>query len=190
MFRQINLGLAPCLVAATLFAWGCDRPATPAGPKPSFSDGTRSCAAGARFTGGGRIDPSVAGKTTFGFHVDARDWCSSTGPINGQVQTVNHPTKTLIHSLTIDDFVSIEDPDFGRCAFFRGTARVKEGNGSWVQEPFGAVACERTSRARVRAWAPTVMGSRSRMRTARPGSRNSRAATSRHIRNVKGRAEE
>ena len=143
MFRQINLGLAPCLVAATLFAWGCDRPATPAGPKPSFSDGTRSCAAGARFTGGGRIDPSVAGKTTFGFHVDARDWCSSTGPINGQVQTVNHPTKTLIHSLTIDDFVSIEDPDFGRCAFFRGTARVKEGNGSWVQEPFGAVACEK-----------------------------------------------
>ena len=56
---------------------------------------------------------------------------------------MNHPTKTLIHSLTIDDFVSIEDPDFGRCAFFRGTARVKEGNGSWVQEPFGAVACDK-----------------------------------------------
>ncbi|PYP46434.1 MAG: hypothetical protein DMD42_04215 [Gemmatimonadetes bacterium] len=55
---------------------------------------------------------------------------------------MNHPTKTLIHSLTIDDFSSIEDPDFGRCAFFSGTARVKEGNGSWVQEHFTAAACD------------------------------------------------
>src|SRR2546430_5472854 len=67
MFRQIKLGFGPGLVVATLFAWGCDRPATPAGPKPSFSDGTASCAAGARLTGGGRIDPPGAGKTTLGF---------------------------------------------------------------------------------------------------------------------------
>src|SRR5439155_26467770 len=129
MFGQINLGLAPCLVAATLFAWGCDRPATPAGPKPSFSDGTASCAAGARFTGGGRIDPPVAEKTTFGFNLDASDFCASGGgaAIKGQLQTMNHPTKTLIHSLTIDDFFSFDDPEGrgGRCAAFSGTARVK-----------------------------------------------------------------
>src|SRR2546430_6774311 len=84
MFRQINLGFVPGLVAATLFAWGCDRPATPAGPKPSFSDGTGSCA-GERFTGGGRIDPPVAGKTTFGFNVDATEACPSEGSITGQL---------------------------------------------------------------------------------------------------------
>ena len=143
MFRQINFGLAPCLVAATLFAWGCDRPATPASPKPSFSDGTGSCAAGERFTGGGRIDP-LGGKTTFGFNVDAEDWCRSGGPIKGQLQTVWHPPHTLIHSLTIDEFFSFDDPEGrgGRCAAFTGLARVKDGNGSWVQEHFGAVACD------------------------------------------------
>ncbi len=144
MFRQINLGFVPGFVAATLFAWGCDRPATPAGPKPSFSDGAASCAAGARFTGGGRIDPPEAGKTTFGFNVDATDACSGEGPITGQLQTVNHTTKTLIHSLTIDDFFSFDDPGGrgGRCAAFSGTARVKDGNGSWVQEEFGAIVCD------------------------------------------------
>ena len=142
MFRQINLGLAPCLVAATLFAWSCDRPATPAGPKPSFSDGTGLCTAGERFTGGGRIDPPVAEKTTFGFNVDATDRCSSEGPIKGELQSVNHPTQTRIHSLTIDAFSSFEVQDLGRCAFFGGTARVKIGNGSWEEKPFGAVACD------------------------------------------------
>jgi len=142
MFGQINLGFAPGLVVATLLASGCDRPATPAGPKPSFSDGTGLCAAGERFTGGGRIDPPVAEKTTFGFNVDATDRCSSEGPIKGELQSVNHPTKTLIHSLTIDAFSSFEVPDLGRCAFFGGTARVKIGNGSWEEKPFGAVACD------------------------------------------------
>jgi len=143
MHRQLRLGFVPGLVAATLVASGCDRPAAPAGPKPSFSDGSGSCAGGERFTGGGRIDPPVAAKTTFGFNVDARDWCSSGGSIQGQLQTVNHPTKTLIHSLTIDVFFSFDDPDLGRCAFFSGTARVKEGNGSWVPEHFEAAACDK-----------------------------------------------
>src|SRR2546425_2237847 len=143
MSRQFKLGFVPGLVVATLLASGCDRPATPAGPKPSFSDGTGFCAAGERFTGGGRIDP-LDEKTTFGFDLDARDWCSSggVGPIKGQLQTVLHSTHTLIHSLTIDDFVSIEDPHFGRCAFFSGTVRVKDGNGSWRPEPFSAAACD------------------------------------------------
>src|SRR5438046_8815773 len=103
MFRQINLGLAPCLVAATLFAWGCDRPATPAGPKPSFSDGAASCAAGARFTGGGRIDPPEAGKTSFGFNVDGTGGCSGEGPSTGQLRTGNHANKTLNHRLTLHE---------------------------------------------------------------------------------------
>jgi len=142
MSRQFKLGFVPGLVVATLLASGCDRPATPAGPKPSFSDGTGFCAAGERFTGGGRIDPPVAEKTTFGFNVDATDRCSSEGPIKGELQSVNHPTKTLIHSLTIDAFSSFEFRDLGRCAFFGGTARVKIGNGSWEEKPFGAVACD------------------------------------------------
>ncbi len=143
MCRPIRLGLVPGLVAATLLAWGCDRPATPAGPKPSFSDGSGFCAAGERFTGGGRIDP-LGGKTTFGFNVDASEKCSSGGPIKGQLQTVWHPPHTLIHSLTIDDFFSFDDPGGrgGRCAAFTGLARVKDGNGTWVQEHFGAVACD------------------------------------------------
>ncbi len=144
MFRQIKLGFGPGLVAAALFAWGCDRPASPASPKPSFwSGGSGSCPAGEKFTGGGRIDPPV-GKTTFGFNVHAQDWCESGGPIKGELQTVYHPTQTLIHSLTIDDFFSFDDPGGrgGRCAAFSGTARVKEGNGSWVEKRFGAIACD------------------------------------------------
>ncbi len=145
MRRALRRGFVPGLAAATLFASGCDRPATPAGPKPSFSDGTASCAAGASFTGGGRIDPPVAGKTTFGFNLDARDFCSSAGPIKGELQTVWHPPHLLIHSLTIDNNVfTFDDPEGrgGRCVAFGGTARVKEGNGSWVQERFGAIACD------------------------------------------------
>ena len=44
----------------------------------------------------------------------------------------------------IDDFFSFDDPGErgGRCAAFSGTARVKDGNGSWVQEQFGAIACD------------------------------------------------
>ncbi len=144
MFRQIGLGFGPGLVAATLLAWGCDRPATPASPKPSFwAGGPGTCPAGEKFTGGGRIDPPV-GKTTFGFNVHAQDWCGDGGPIKGQLQTVYHPTQTLIHSLTIDDFFSFDDPGGrgGQCAAFSGTARVKDGNGSWVQEQFGAIACD------------------------------------------------
>jgi len=143
MLKQINVGFGSGLVAATLLAWGCDQPATPASPKPSFwAGGSGSCPAGEKFTGTGRIDPPV-GKTTFGFNVNARDFCESTGPIKGQLQTVYHPTHTRIHSLTIDGFFSFRDAERGgRCAAFGGTARVKEGNGSWVQERFGAFACD------------------------------------------------
>src|SRR2546426_749291 len=137
MSRQFKLGFAPGLVVATLLASGCDRPATPAGPKPSFSDGTGLCTAGERFTGGGRIDPPVAEKTTFGFNVDATDRCSSEGPIKGELQSVNHPTQTLIHSLTIDALSSFEFRDRGGCAFLGGTARVKIGNGSGEENPSG-----------------------------------------------------
>jgi hypothetical protein len=143
MFRQINVGFVPGLVAATLLAWGCDRPASPASPKPSFwAGGPESCPAGEKFTGGGRIDPP-AGKTTFGFNVHAQDWCGGGGSIKGQLQTVYHPTHTRIHSLTIDEFFSFRDAERGgRCAAFGGMARVKDGNGSWVQERFGAIACD------------------------------------------------
>src|SRR5256885_10019925 len=98
MFRQIKLGFGPGLVVATLFAWGCDRPATPAGPKPSFSDGTASCAAGARLTGRGRLHPPGAGKTTVGLNLDAGDFCASGGggARKGQLPTMDHPTQNPI----------------------------------------------------------------------------------------------
>ena len=143
VFRQITLGFVPGLVAATLLAWGCDRAATPVSPKPSYgAGGSGSCPAGERFTGSGRIDPPGE-KTTFGFHVDARDWCRSGGSLKGRVQTVIHGTKTRIHSVSIDDFSSFQDPERGgQCVAFSGTARVKDGNGSWRQEHFGVIACD------------------------------------------------
>lgn len=144
MRRHRMLSLMPGLAAAALFAWGCDRPATPAGPKPSFwAGGPGTCPAGERFTGGGRIDPP-AGKTTFGFNVDGSDFCAHEGgAIKGQLQTVYHPTQTLVHSLTIDDFHSFQDPARGgECAEWGGTARVKDGNGGWYEERFDAVACD------------------------------------------------
>ncbi|PYO95822.1 MAG: hypothetical protein DMD60_12555 [Gemmatimonadetes bacterium] len=143
MLKQINVGFVSGLAAATLLAWGCDRPATPSSPKPSFwTGGSGNCPAGEKFTGGGRIDPPI-GKTTFGFNVNARDFCESDGSIKGELQTVYHPTHTRIHSLTIDQFFSFQDAERGgRCAVFGGTARVKDGNGSWVQEEFAASACD------------------------------------------------
>jgi hypothetical protein len=141
MRKFMTLSWVPGLAAAALLAWGCDRPVTPAGPKPSFQvGGPGTCPAGERFTGGGRIDPP-AGKTTFGFNVDARDWCSREGgEIKGRVQIVYHPTHTRIQSITIDGFSSFQDG--GPCAHLSGTARVKDGNGSWVQERFETVACD------------------------------------------------
>src|SRR5256885_17189833 len=79
MFRQIKLGFGPGLVVATLFAWGCDRPATPAGPKPSFSDGTAPCAAGARVSGGGPPPPPGAGEATLGVPLAAARFCAGRG---------------------------------------------------------------------------------------------------------------
>jgi len=136
--------LVPGIAAAALFASGCDRPVTPVSTKPSFWEhgGPEACPAGEKFTGGGRIDPS-AGKTTFGFNVNAKDWCSTGSGIKGQLQVVYHPTHTRIHSLTIDDFHSFRDPERGgRCAEWAGEARVKDGNGSWMQERYDAVACD------------------------------------------------
>ena len=152
MYRHITRSLVPGLVASALFAWACERPATPAGPKPAFwfTPGPENCQAGPKFTGGGRIDP-VAGKTTFGFNVNAKDWCSSsTGTVKGQLQTVYHPTQTLVHSLGIDAFESYPsdriNPKTGRpgqCAHFAGPARVKDGNGPWNDgERFEATACD------------------------------------------------
>ncbi len=152
MCRTIARSLAPGLVAAALFGWGCERPANPASSKPAFwfTPGPQNCQAGSRFTGGGRIDPA-AGKTTFGFNVDARDWCSSsTGTIRGELQTVYHPTHTLVHSLGIDAFESYasgrinpKTGQTGQCAHFAGPARVKDGNGPWnYNERFEATACD------------------------------------------------
>ncbi len=143
MFRQVRLEFVPGLVAATLLAWGCDGSPTPASPKPSFgASESETCPAGEKFTGGGRIDPPL-GKTTFGFNVNARDWCQNGGPISGGLETVLHATHTRIHSLTIDNFFSLEDTERGgRCAAFGGTARVKDGHGSWVQRNFAAIACD------------------------------------------------
>src|SRR2546430_13574869 len=73
MFRQIKLGVGPGLVVATLFAWGCDRPATPAGPKPSLSDRTASCAAGAPLPAGRRIRPPGAAETNLGRNLGASE---------------------------------------------------------------------------------------------------------------------
>ena len=135
MCRHTRPGFVPGIVAVALLAWGCERPGTSVSenaPRPSFWFG---CSAAQKFTGGGRIDdpnPQV-GKTTFGFNVHAKDFCTTDGQIKGQLQVVSHPSQTLIHSTSITSFASFPNPDFpgGQCAEFSGTARVKTRNGSW-----------------------------------------------------------
>jgi hypothetical protein len=143
MSRHVTGTLVPAMAAVAVWATGCDRPVTPPSSKPSFWEGgSEACAAGEKFTGGGRIDP-LGAKTTFGFNVNATDWCGTGSGIKGQLQVVYHPTQTRLHSLTIDAFRSFPDPERGgRCAHWMGTARVKDGNGSWVEEQFDAVACD------------------------------------------------
>ncbi len=134
--------LAPVLAAAALAAAGCEHPARSVSPgvvvHPSFWVG---CNAGAKYTGGGRVDPPGVGKVTFGFNVQD-PMCS--GNIKGQLQVVYHVTQTLIHSLTIDKFSSFPDSAGGSCGEFSGTARQKDvfaGTG-WTDITYQATVCD------------------------------------------------
>jgi hypothetical protein len=147
MCRHTRLGFVPAIVAAAWFAWGCDGARTPVSenaPHPSFWFG---CSAAQKFTGGGRIDDPepMVGKTTFGFNVHAKDFCTTDGQIKGQLQVVSHPLRILVHSTSITSFSSFPNPDFpgGECAEFSGTARVKRQNGSWeYNHTFSVKTCD------------------------------------------------
>jgi hypothetical protein len=152
MFKRRDVTVLAALGAVAVVAWSCDGAATPVSPKPAFwlGPGPQNCNAGERFTGGGRVDPSL-GKTTFGFNVDASDWCNSpVGTIKGELETVYHPGQKLVHSLSIDRFESFEsgrvDPKTGKpgqCAMFSGPARIKDGSSPWTYDKrFTAVACD------------------------------------------------
>jgi hypothetical protein len=104
---------------------------------PSF----HVCAAGGRFTGGGRIDPAI-GKTTFGFNVDGRQACAFEGPIKGQLQVVHHPSQSKYHTTEITEFNSYASPEGGECAEWSGTVRAKHGNDDWHTHGFEAEACD------------------------------------------------
>jgi hypothetical protein len=103
------------------------------------------CAAGPRFTGGGRVDPAGVGKVTFGFNVNGRDICDSTGTVKGQMQVVYHETQTLVHTETITHFSSFVDPVKGVCGEFTGTARVKHVSvgGDWHEHHYFAEVCDK-----------------------------------------------
>src|SRR5205814_485488 len=53
-----------------------------------------------KVTGGGSVDVA-GGIATFGFNVKRQ---AADGPIDGQLQYVNHATKTKVHSVALDSF--------------------------------------------------------------------------------------
>ena len=71
-----------------------------------------------KVTGGGSVDVA-GGIATFGFNVKRQ---AADGPIDGQLQYVNHATKTKVHSVALDSF-TID----GNTATFGGTC---EANGT------------------------------------------------------------
>lgn len=144
MRRSTTRDLLSGLTAATLAAFvglACDEPASPpVGPEiatPEF----HVCLAGKRFTGGGRIDPRGE-KVTFGFNVDGAQACATEGPIKGQLQVVHHPTQSKYHTTEITEFNSYPSPEGGDCGEWKGTVRVKHGNGDWHPHRFKAEACD------------------------------------------------
>ena len=137
-----NLKRRPLFVGVVVAGavWACAPDVDPAAPDTAAVEAPEpslwvGCPEGAKFTGGGRIDP-FGQKVTFGFNVHANDDCED---IKGQLQVVHHPTHTKYHSTSITFFATDDDD---RCAEWRGEVRVKHGNGGWHQHDFTAQACD------------------------------------------------
>ena len=143
--RRIALAGGAALSAA-LLALACDPPspmADQALPSPDFHIGCIS--SGVRFTGGGRVDEPDIGKVTFGFNVDGRDACASSGAIKGHVQVVEHTAQVLIHSDSITRFSSFTNSTGGQCGEWDGIARIKEVKGAsndWFDRHFFMQVCD------------------------------------------------
>lgn len=133
MWRRGTPAALAAPVAVALIVWSCDRP-TPVSPHPDgpnfgMEGGEPVPCPGAKFTGGGRIDPpdhhdfedqqdgqngpQISGKTTFGFNVflehDFKGDCVVT---KGQIQVVHHrpeqPGQVMWH-MSIHNGVSSDD---------------------------------------------------------------------------------
>ena len=115
----------PITAAALALSSSCER-------EVAKSEATldQTAAAGVRVTGGGRIDPTLVDKTTFGFTVDG----TSGPPFKGQLQVVFHLMLLKAHSTLIDQFELDQT-----CARFRGTVRTSDGH---TDHRFRAVACD------------------------------------------------
>jgi hypothetical protein len=128
--KRITLASIPAAAAVAVFATAYQSvESSPAVASAASLD--MSSEVGDRITGGGRIDPNLLDKVTFGFTVDGR-----SSPIRGQLQTVFHFGLFKAHSLSFDSFErDQEDP---RCVRFRGEVATSDGD----RHPFRAVACD------------------------------------------------
>ena len=128
------------LVAAALLTAACEVSSRSFAPphKPSFwAGGEQQCPIG-KFTGGGRIDPTLPntmfGKVTFGFNIFLDQNCNVQ---KGQLEVVHHPSHTEFHSVS---FSSASEN--GTCVTFFGTVRAKHATGDWHEHSFGVRACD------------------------------------------------
>lgn len=128
MCRLRNITLLAALGAVAMFAWACEREATPAGPqvnKPQFWLAPGEQPACFRLTGGGRIDkpeppilmaqpkntPASRDFATFGFQARPTS-CNETAG-SGQIEWVEHNPNAVLggfsfHS-SVNWFVAVTD---------------------------------------------------------------------------------
>jgi hypothetical protein len=123
----------PAIAAAALLGTGCEMADSPADTSTSPATLGRPLTTTVRVTGGGRVDPAIIDKTTFGFTVDGRNSPS----VRGQLQTVFHFMILKAHSVM---FEYLEPhPSEPSCLRFGGMARASDGH---TGHRFRAVACD------------------------------------------------
>jgi hypothetical protein len=123
MRKRIALASIPAIAVAAFFGTGCEVAGDSLhSTNTSATTLDRALTANLRITGGGRIDPAVLDKTTFGFTVDG----TAGAPIRGQLQTVFHFPALKAHSVMFDAFE--QDTNDPNCIHFRGMVRTSDGH--------------------------------------------------------------
>jgi hypothetical protein len=130
--KRITLASIPAAAAVAVLATACEGVESSPAATATAIRGVCS-GGGVRVTGGGRIDPNLLDKVTFGFTVDG----TSGPPFRGQLQTVFHFMLLKAHSVSIDAFE--RDQEDCSCVKFRGDVATSDGD----RHHFRAVACDK-----------------------------------------------
>jgi hypothetical protein len=143
---------AAAIIVLAISALACRDIDAPTGPvddggavlAPSAANWV-GCEGGAKFTGGGWVEPEGVGRVNFGFNIHGGN-CNG-GSVKGEIQVVYHANQVIVHSLTVGNFASWVDATRGTCGEWDGTARVKhakdKNNNDWHEHHYTVEVCDK-----------------------------------------------